>query len=208
MNYQTASAYCSILYLKSCNFFDLYQTYSCTQFRNSEMNQKQKKFLACYEPVHERFERFCRARAYHEMDFRDLMNDSLLIAFEKFDSLRSTDAFLSFLFGICVRVLGNYGQKKRESRIPDGNMHLSIQDKQVNPQSQTDVHYLYEAMAKLSNEQRECIILFELSGFSIQEISVIQSASESAVKQRLKRGREKLTELLTYDATQQLQKYG
>ena len=36
---------------------------------------------------------------------------------------------------------------------------------------------------------------------SIKEIAEIQHASEAAVKQRLKRGREKLTELLTYDAT-------
>lgn len=172
------------------------------------MNQKQQEFLACYEPVHERFERFCRARAYDEMDFRDLMNDSLLIAFEKFHTLRSKDAFLSFLFGISVRVLGNYVQKKRESRLPEGNDYLRIQDYLSNPQVQTDVYYLYEALAKLPTEQKESIILFELSGFSIREISEIQSASESAVKQRLKRGREKLTELLTFDASQKLQQHG
>jgi DNA-directed RNA polymerase specialized sigma24 family protein len=60
---------------------------------------------------------------------------------------------------------------------------------------------LYEALAQLPHEQRESIILFEISGFSIQEITVIQNASESAVKQRLKRGREKLMEILTYESS-------
>ncbi|AEA42316.1 RNA polymerase sigma factor [Fluviicola taffensis] len=165
------------------------------------MKEKQKAFLTLYEPVHERFERFCRARVYNEMDFRDLMNDSLLVAYEKFDSLKSKEAFLSFLFSICVRVLGNYHQKKRESRIPEGSAHLEVWDRNANPQSHADVHYLYEGLAKLSADQRESIILFEISGFSIQEISVIQNASESAVKQRLKRGREKLMEILTYESS-------
>jgi RNA polymerase sigma-70 factor (ECF subfamily) len=165
------------------------------------MKDKQDAFLKLYEPVHERFERFCRARVYNEMDFRDLMNDSLLVAYEKFDSLKSKEAFLSFLFSICVRVLGNYHQKNRENRIPEGSTHLEIPDKNANPQAHTDIHYLYEALALLPDEQRESIILFEISGFSIREITVIQNASESAVKQRLKRGREKLTELLTYEAS-------
>lgn len=165
------------------------------------MKDKQDAFLKLYEPVHERFERFCRARVYNEMDFRDLMNDSLLVAYEKFDTLRSKEAFLSFLFSICVRVLGNYHQKKRENRIPEGNAHLEIRDKSTNPQSHADIHYLYEALTQLPHEQRESIILFEISGFSIQEITVIQNASESAVKQRLKRGREKLMEILTYESS-------
>ncbi len=165
------------------------------------MKDKQDAFLKLYEPVHERFERFCRARVYNEMDYRDLMNDSLLVAYEKFDSLKSKEAFLSFLFSICVRVLGNYHQKKRTYRIPEGSTHLETSDKTANPQAQADVHYLYEALALLPQEQRESIILFEISGFSIREITIIQNASESAVKQRLKRGREKLMEILTYEAS-------
>ncbi|WP_343606034.1 sigma-70 family RNA polymerase sigma factor [Fluviicola sp.] len=165
------------------------------------MEEKQEAFLRLYEPVHERFERFCRARVYGEMDFRDLMNDSLLVAYEKFDSLRSKEAFLSFLFSICVRVLGNYHQKKRENRIPEGSTHLQIRDRQTDPQTHADIHYLYEALGQLPAEQRECVILFDISGFSIREITVIQNASESAVKQRLKRGREKLMDILTYESS-------
>lgn len=165
------------------------------------MKDKQNAFLKLYEPVHERFERFCRARVYNEMDFRDLMNDSLLVAYEKFESLRSEEAFLSFLFSIGVRVLGNYHQKKRTYRIPEGNRHLEAPDQTATPQDQADIHYLYEALARLPEEQRECLILFEISGFSIREITVIQEASESAVKQRLKRGREKLMEILTYESS-------
>ncbi len=162
---------------------------------------KQAIFLELYEPIHDRFERFCRARVYGNMEFRDLMNDTLLVAFEKFDTLKSTDAFLSFLFGISVRVLANYNQKKREDRFEKTTETFLIQDENANTQQDADVHFLYQALATLTDDQRESILLFEISGFSIKEISQLQNASESAVKQRLKRGREKLTEILTFEST-------
>ena len=163
--------------------------------------KKQEQFLALYEPIHDRFERFCRARVYGDMDFRDLMNDSLLVAFEKFETLRSKEAFLSFLFSISVRIIGNYHQKKKVERFQKEDNILAIQDKNSNPQEQADVHFLHQALAQLPEEQRECILLFEIAGFSLKEIVEIQGASESAIKQRLKRGREKLAEILTFDAS-------
>ncbi len=162
---------------------------------------KQEQFLTLYEPVHDRFERFCRARVFGDMDYRDLMNETLLVAFSKFDSLRSDDAFLSFLFGISVRIIGNYHQKKREERYPSEDHIFQIKDHSSNAQTDADVHFLHVALSQLNEEQRECLILFEISGFSIREIMEIQQASESAVKQRLKRGREKLLEILTYEST-------
>jgi RNA polymerase sigma-70 factor (ECF subfamily) len=162
---------------------------------------KQVEFLALYEPVHDRFERFCRARVYGDLDFRDVINESLLIAFTKFESLTSPQSFLSFLFGIAVRVIGNQLQKKKTERLNGNEQFIYRQDDANGPSQQADVHFLFQALAELVDEQREAIILFELTGFSIKEIAEIQHASEAAVKQRLKRGREKLTELLTYDAT-------
>lgn len=162
---------------------------------------KQEQFLTLYEPVHDRFERFCRARVFGDMDYRDLMNETLLVAFSKFDSLRSEDAFLSFLFGISVRIIGNYHQKKREERYQSEDRITQIRDHSANAQVNADVHFLHQALAQLNEDQRECLILFEISGFSIREIMEIQNASESAVKQRLKRGREKLLEILTYEST-------
>lgn len=165
------------------------------------IQSKQEQFLALYEPIHDRFERFCRARVYGDMDFRDLMNDSLLVAFEKFETLRSKEAFLSFLFSISVRIIGNYHQKKKVDRFQKEDNILAIQDRNSNPQEQADVHFLHQALAQLPDEQRESILLFELVGFSIKEMAEIQGASESGIKQRLKRGREKLVEILTYEST-------
>lgn len=165
---------------------------------------KQDRFLALYEPVHERFERFCRSRVHGELDYKDIMNDSLLIAYDKFETLRSEEAFLSFLFSICVKVLSNQRQKKSTERLVNArDVQYPITDS--DPQTLTDIQLLYKLLKQLPDEQQECILLFEISGFSLKEIAIIQAISEGAVKQRLRRGREKLTELMNYVSTEKQQ---
>lgn len=161
--------------------------------------EKQDRFLALYEPVHERFERFCRSRVFGEMDFRDVMNDTLLIAYDKFDTLRTDQAFLSFLFSVCVRVVANLNRKKKPELMKDENKYYHLASDE-NPHARADVEFLHKLLKQLPEDQRECILLFEISGFSLKEIAVIQSVSEGAVKQRLRRGRETLYELLNYDS--------
>ena len=46
-------------------------------------------------------------------------------------------------------------------------------------------------------DQKESIVLFEITGFSNEEIVEIQDDSVSSVKQRLRRGRERLKQILT-----------
>ena len=105
------------------------------------------------------------------------------------------------MIGISIRILGSKNQKIREERMTESMKIHQIKDEHSATDVATDIHYLHESLAKLSEDQRECIILFELSGFSIKEISELQNASESAVKQRLKRGREKLIEIMNFEST-------
>ncbi len=164
-----------------------------------EGNQ-QVYFLKLYEPIHDRFERFCRARVYGNMDYEDLMNETLLIAFQKIYTLKSEAAFLSFLIGISIRILANNHKKKKEDLIGEFE-HLNIDDVNANSSKDAEVYLLHKALNLLPDNQKECIILFEISGFSIKEIMDIQQSSESAIKQRLKRARERLTQILTYDSS-------
>lgn len=161
---------------------------------------RQEQFLSLYEPVHERFERFCRARVYGKMEFRDLMHETLLVAYEKHETLKAPDAFLTFLIGISIRILANRNRKKQDLLFHEESAVYSIPDTAALSSDEADIHFLYEALAQLPEEQQESLILFEISGFSIREIAVMHNASESAVKQRLKRGREKLVAIITYES--------
>ena len=52
------------------------------------------------------------------------------------------------------------------------------------------------ALSKMEEKYREPLVLFELSGFSIREISTFLGLSENGVKSRLGRARIQLSKLL------------
>jgi RNA polymerase sigma factor (sigma-70 family) len=158
---------------------------------------KKERFMQLYEPVHERFERYCKTRAYGEFHFKDIMHDTLVIAFQKFDELKSKDAFLYFLFGTATRILSNQRKKKKPDYLENYTIeHEIITNNSKTIEQELEIKNLYAQLDKLDDVTRECLILFEISGFSIKEIMTIQNLSESAVKQRLFRGRKKLIELM------------
>lgn len=148
-----------------------------------------------YEPVHARFERFCKAKAYGRLDFKDLMHDALLIAFEKFEQVKDQSSFLYFLFGIAVRVAANAQRKMQPDFLMDDTV-LNFVDQQMTMDQHFEVEQLYAMLARLPELQRECLILFEISGFSIREIALLQGKTEHAIKQQLSRGRKALAHLL------------
>jgi RNA polymerase sigma-70 factor (ECF subfamily) len=158
---------------------------------------KQERFMQLYEPVHERFERYCKTRAYGEFHFKDIMQDTLIVAFEKFDELKSKEAFLHFLFGIATRILANHRKKKRPEYVDQLNAKYEhVHQENTLIEKQFEINDLYTCLKELDQMTSECIILFEISGFSIKEIMGIQNSSEAAVKQRLSRGRKQLLLLM------------
>lgn len=158
--------------------------------------RKQDKFLLLYKGVHDRFERFCRARACGDMPYEDLMNESLLIAYQKIDTLQKEGSFLSFLIGISRRILANSQRKKKPLPAVDDSILSNYADPEDVMSKRMDVDLLHKALAFLPAEQREALILFEITGFSIKEIAQLNKSSDSAVKQRLSRGRKALANIL------------
>lgn len=163
-----------------------------------EEKTKQAEFLALYEPLHEQFARYCKAVAGEEQQARDLINETLLKAFEGFEKIRKKESFLYYLFGTAKRIWSNQNRRNKfwhNGEMSElGSQHFVQQND--NPEMNTDTHFLYRAMEQLPDEQREALVLFEILGFSLKEIQAIQKTGLSAVKARLARGRKKLESLL------------
>lgn len=153
---------------------------------------KQERFLELYRPAHTQFERFCRARAFGDMPYQDLMNDTLLIAYRKIDTLINKDVFLSFLIGIATRILSNNKRKRRPQSGVDEFIFNNHPDPSDTIDKKFEIEMLHKALSQLPELQREALILFEITGYSIKEIMDIQKSGASAVKQRLARGRKEL----------------
>ena len=158
------------------------------------MKDQKELFLSLYEPVHQSFERFCKARAYGQMPFKDLMQETLLIAYTKLGQVKDRGKFLFFLFGIASRILANDRRKIKHTNLDDFSESSNFLQPEANRKSETED--LYKALSLLPADQRDAIIFFEIAGFSVREIAGYQNKSEEAVRQHLSRGRQKLLALL------------
>lgn len=163
------------------------------------MKKNQETFLKLYEPIHESFVRFCTARSYGVIEAEDLVSDSVLMALENFHKLQDEKAFLSFMFSIASNIVNKKYRRQKFTGLFNEKKVAQIPEEGIDAGSRLDVEVLYKTLNQLPAVQKEALILFEISGFSIKEIAEIQLASESAVKQRLKRGREKLAQLFKSD---------
>ena len=130
------------------------------------------------------------------MPYEDLMNETLLVAYKKLGELKQEKAFLHFLIGISVRLLANSNRKKKAETSVDEFLMNSYTDGIDHLERTWDVEMLHKALTLLPDAQREALTLFEITGFSIKEIMEIQNSGESAVKQRLFRGRRELARIL------------
>jgi RNA polymerase sigma-70 factor (ECF subfamily) len=158
--------------------------------------ERQEEFMALYRPRHDDFCRYCRGLTGVREDAMDLVGDAVLVALENFEKLRRKESFKAWLFGIARRlVLHAYRRDKFRGRYSEEDAHLLPYTGPA-PDINPDVEVLYKALGRLPFKQREAITLFELSGFSLEEIKKIQGGSLSGVKSRLKRAREKLGEIL------------
>ncbi|MBN2668191.1 MAG: sigma-70 family RNA polymerase sigma factor [Bacteroidales bacterium] len=163
---------------------------------NTKSASKQDQFMELYRSVHDGFVRYCKAKAYGIIDFEDLINESITRAFEGFNRLKNKSLFPAYLYAIARNVIKN----ELRSRNYQNDYQQSLVDKDLVERNHADkkfeIEILYQALSALPEDQKEALILFEISGYSIKEIAQMQDCSQDAVKQRLKRGREKLAIIL------------
>ena len=126
----------------------------------------------------------------------DLVGDTILAAFERFDHIRGEEAFLSYLFTIALRIHKRRRWRRKLFGAYDEERAAGIRDEGSSPESSADVVLLHRALARLPERQREAVVLFELTGLSLEEVREIQGGSLSGVKSRVARGRKELARLL------------
>ena len=123
-----------------------------------------------------------------EADREDAVQECILKAWEKRDSLKSDAAFRSWVTRILINEC--YDICRRSSKI----IVMDELPEAVAPEM--DNRDLRDAIGKLEDIYRLPILLFYVEGFSIREISRMLQIPEGTVKSRLHAGRGKLKILL------------
>jgi RNA polymerase sigma-70 factor (ECF subfamily) len=96
-----------------------------------------------------------------------------------------------------------FRKRRREVEDPDGAMAQQVA---VMPEqgSRLDFRDMQVALAKLSVEQREALLLVSAEGVSYEEAAQICGTNIGTIKSRVNRARTRLTELLALEAEEDL----
>ncbi|MFZ1731150.1 MAG: RNA polymerase sigma factor [Bacteroidota bacterium] len=156
--------------------------------------QRQEEFLILLEEHHAAFVRYVRAMTRDSEQARDVVAETLLIALERFDTLREPKSFLFFLIAIARRYFWRMNKWASLFTRMEAKHEELIIDQGTAADVQPDLRLLHECIARLPAKQREALVLFELSGLSLSEIHALQGGSLSGVKTRIARARQKLAQ--------------
>ena len=140
-----------------------------------------------------------------EQEAQDLLQDAYLKAFSKLDQLEKPEAFPSWL----GTIVGNLAKNKLQKKNPllfsdiaanDEDEPFAYEIEDENGDYQPELSYskqetqqlVHEMINALSEEQRVCILMYEIEGIPIKEIAAALDCSENTVKSRLNYGRKNL----------------
>lgn len=150
---------------------------------------KQEKFMTLYRPVARDIERYVMNLTRNRVDAKDVINETVMLAFERIDTLKEEKAFLSWMFSIAHRAWVHMKRKNTRTLacLPEDLDLLSSPSR--SPEMELEITFLYAAMDRLEEKMREALILAEIFEFSHKEIADVQNTTVSNVKIRVFRAK-------------------
>lgn len=129
----------------------------------------------------------------NDCDAADAAQETILIAYQKLDTLRRRDRFKPWL----LRILTNqcYDILRQRRRFVESD---ALPEPET-PGPEDRAGDVWEAVCDLSEQMRSVVVLYYYEGFSGREIAAILKISEANVKTRLSRARKRLREMLEGD---------
>ncbi len=146
---------------------------------------------------------------HNEADSKDVVQDTFITAFEKFDELRDKEKFEKWITVIaCNYAKTKYTKKKRELLVEDNDKIIPLIDtNQIFnlPHEQfikNEINQkIMEHISSLNNHYREVIHLYYYADLSYEEISNVLGENIGTVKSRLYRAKQSLRDKLLKDKT-------
>jgi len=160
---------------------------------------RQEQFMKLYEHAHARLDRYVQTIVWNKEDARDIISETILKAYESFDRVQKPESFIYYLFTIARRLSFRMERRKRLWGSYDHASEEKMPDTSGDTLALTEMNEFKRALNRLPARQREAVVLFEISGFSLAEIQEMQGGSLSGVKSRIVRGRKELGRMLEYN---------
>lgn len=145
--------------------------------------------------------RYVRHMGFDQARARDILQDAFVRAYRHLGRCGDPDRFDGWLFRITANLCRTAGRRASRRSMTDLDS-VTLQEEGPGPDERAERvslrNRLKERLGRLPDDQREALVLFYLEERPVREIADFTGASESAIKMRLKRGRERLREELRF----------
>jgi len=146
--------------------------------------EKSTLFHQVYEAYGPALYRFCLLQMKNPADAEDIMQEVFLKRLYQAPEFQSSDHERRWLFRVALNQCRDEWKRSRRAELPlDEAVLISV------PPEERDI---LEQVAALPEKLRTVIHLHYYEGYSLEEIASLLGVSLSAVKMRMKRGRDAL----------------
>jgi RNA polymerase sigma-70 factor (ECF subfamily) len=161
-------------------------------------NESWNRLMELLLPLHDSVAATARRLSRSAGEGDDLLQEAIIRAHDRLSTLRDERNFRTWFYTLLLNTHRNRSRRGFWRRF------LSL-ERDLTPgfdppgengsgweQERRQAERVSRALALLPAVQREAVVLYEIEGFSVKEIAVLQKVTVSAVKSRLIRGREHL----------------
>ena len=125
-----------------------------------------------------------------EEDVADVMQETVLSVYEHLEELKNASYFKTWITRILINHCKDLLKQQKRYTVSD-----QLPDKAAVPR---DDREFYRLIGELNEDYRTIFLLYYGEGFHTREIAQILEVNENTVKSKLRRGREKLKQVLCY----------
>lgn len=175
-------------------------------------------FEKLYLSTHDDAKKIAQSIRHNEYDAEDLVQESYIKLMTNFSSLNDDEKFAPFFNRIVANTCKDYQKKKKpklftevvpyEEAYDDFEQSLVVTNKDDYVSEEVEKHAVskrvQEAVYKLPDAQRTCIVLHYYCEMTVDEIARIYGLSRNTVISRLSYGRKKLKKELQKDKNKRL----
>lgn len=165
---------------------------SSTDLIKRAKNGDKQAFAQLYVIHKDSLYRYAYFKLGNQSDAQDAVSDCIAKAYSGLSLLKNEQSFGAWIFKIlyrqCCSILNRNISRRTEASLDDC-MGLSREDNLLAPE-------LHEALAQLSTEDKDIVLLSVVAGYKTREIAEMLSLNHSTVRSRLSRALEKMKNFL------------
>lgn len=132
----------------------------------------------------------------------DLVQDTMLKAWNSLDTFQEGTNLRAWLFTILRNTYFSDCRRRRREVSDDDGEYVAQLCVPPSQHGAVDAQDMLKALALLTDDQREALILVGAEGFAYEEAAAICNCAVGTIKSRVNRARNRLSELLGIDAAQ------